>query len=956
MKSGPIVELSLKIAVLALAYALAGRAGLALPYIGSNITLFWPPTGIALAALFRWGNGCWPGVFLGAVWVNWWVGSSLATSLGIAIGNTLGPLLATAALRRLGFNERIEKHRDALLFLFVTAMSMMVPATGGTLTLRASGVISSDTIADAWRMWWLGDAMGALMVAPLFLTLKDRWWSRFRRQRWEFGLLYCSSLLASYWVFFRSHSETSRAVPLEFLTLPAVVWAALRFEAFGASLISVSSLSLAGIATALGHGPFYHPDIHQGLLLLWAFIATTGLIAFAIAPLQAERQRVDDALQETAARFRTVLETIREVVWVAQPGKIEPTYLSPAFARVWGQSIEACLQNPSRFLDSVHPEDREHFLAALAKQNAGESTSIEYRIVRPDGSIRWIWDQGFPICDAKDQLVVVNGIASDITERRQTELALEEQRRRLEGIINSSLDGIITIDSARHVVVFNPAAERMFQRTQADVLGTSIDRLISLCPPLEEALHWPAIDPASSVRGTLGNAQGRRRDGEEFPIEVSVSQVQVEDRDLFTLTCRDITERVRNEERRQRLEAQLRQAQKMDALGTLAGGIAHDFNNILGVILGQAELATGELAHHPTARQEIEEVMRAARRAKELVHHILTFSRQQTPERKVISLVPVIEETLSFLRATLPANIELNAAIEPKTPTVMADATSIHQVLVNLCTNAWHALEGKPGRIGIRLECTILNAERATKLRGIRPGRFARLSVSDSGKGIPAETVDRIFEPFFTTKEPGKGTGLGLSVVHGIMQAHEGAVTVTSEVGAGTLFQLYFPAVERVEEQSLPGGTTLVLGHGQRVLYVDDETSLVAVATRMLTRLGYSVISFTDPAEALRAIRNHPTGFDIVITDLNMPGLSGLELLRETHRLRPELPLILSSGYITEDLLQQTAALGIRHVLFKPTTLAELSEMLDRALSGSASSPTTPSILVTSVPPDPGSN
>ena len=296
----------------------------------------------------------------------------------------------------------------------------------------------------------------------------------------------------------------------------------------------------------------------------------------------------------------------------------------------------------------------------------------------------------------------------------------------------------------------------------------------------------------------------------------------------------------------------------------------------------------------------------------------------------MIALSPVVQETANFLRAIIPTVVELVTTIDTAAPPVLADPTQIHRVLVNLCTNAWHALDDEAGRIEIKLESITLSSTGADRLAGLRPGRFACLSVSDTGKGLAPAILGRIFDPFFTTKGPGKGTGLGLSVVHGIVHEHDGAITVASQPGMGATFQIYLPAAAAPEDP-LPALTSSTLrGDGQRILYLDDEEPLVSIATRMLERLGYQVAGFTRPVDALTAFRESPEKFDLVITDLNMPGSSGLHVAIEFLKLRPDVPIVLSSGRVTDDLRQSARIAGIRDVLHKPNTIAEFTETIHR--------------------------
>ncbi|WP_374564008.1 response regulator [Ideonella sp.] len=381
-------------------------------------------------------------------------------------------------------------------------------------------------------------------------------------------------------------------------------------------------------------------------------------------------------------------------------------------------------------------------------------------------------------------------------------------------------------------------------------------------------------------------------------------------------------------------EAQLRHAQKMESIGTLAGGIAHDFNNILGAILGNTALAREELGDHHPALVNIEEIHKAGLRARDLVRQILAFSRNQPQELRIQSLQPIIEETHKLLHATLPARVVLEVAVCDTPLYARADATQVQQVLMNLCTNAWHALPDGVGRIGVGLDAVRLDADGAAALGGLVPGRYAHLWVSDTGVGMDAATRARIFEPFFTTKPVGQGTGLGLSVVHGIVTAHAGGIAVDSRPGDGSTFHLYLPACTPVAPaDARPAHEGEVRrGQGEHVLYVDDDETMVLVASRLLQRAGYQVSTQSDARAAIEFVRAQPKAFDLIVTDFNMPGCTGLEVARAVAAIRPGLPVIISSGHLTDDLRSEASAIGVRSLLEKENTFVELCPLVAHVL------------------------
>ncbi len=511
--------------------------------------------------------------------------------------------------------------------------------------------------------------------------------------------------------------------------------------------------------------------------------------------------------------------------------------------------------------------------------------------------------------------------------RRNEELHLSENR--LAAIINSSLDAIICVDASRSITIFNPAAAALFQCPSAQALGSPLERFL---PDAVQTLAYNQL----STHAQLGEMEGRTSGGKALAVEVSVSFEHRLEGDIITVFARDLTARKKIETQRNVLEAQLRESQKMQAVGTMAGGIAHDFNNILGAILGNVELAKQDAGPSSPALTSLLEIEKAGRRARDLVRQILTFSRNETPKRSAIQLAEVVHETTRLLKVTLPPSIDLHLRIDQHVPAVMADATQVEQALLNLCTNAMHAIGSEKGTISVKLGSTYSQSLKEER-RGISRGHHVTLAVRDTGTGIDPETMERIFEPFFTTKPVGQGTGLGLAVVHGIMRTHQGSVGVQSTPGKGSVFTLYFPPVESPAaltaqiEMAFPN---TVQGEGKHVMYVDDDEALVFLVERVLTRKGFKVSSFTDPHLASVALRERPKDFDLLVTDYNMPGFCGVDLLREARVVRPDLPVALASGYVTAEIEQQALAEGAGALIHKPNDVEELCDIVQQLVHG----------------------
>jgi PAS domain S-box-containing protein len=528
-----------------------------------------------------------------------------------------------------------------------------------------------------------------------------------------------------------------------------------------------------------------------------------------------------------------------------------------------------------------------------------------------------------------DEQCVVTYV-QDVTEREGAKRALVASQELFAKAFQASPDAYIILDVKTGAFLeVNEGFERLFQRTRAEVLGRTSLEVDLWADPLERERGRSILFEKGSLRDFPIIA--RRKDQSLRQCLMSAEHLALTSGRSVIAVVRDVTEKLAAERARAELEAQLRQAQKMDALGTLAGGIAHDFNNILGAMLAYSELIKLDI-HEP---QQIEaylvELKRAGDRAKDLVQQILTFSRRQPQTRKPLRIEAAVRDALNLLRSTLPSTIRIELQIGDA-PLVLADPTQIHQVITNLGTNAAHAMKSGAGVLAVELASVLVDAAAARTRSELQPGRYARLTVKDSGEGMPAETLKHIFEPFFTTKSPGEGTGLGLAVVHGIVRDHEGAIFIESEPGLGTTVTLYLPEHEVALEESVAPPAELVRANGESVLFVDDEVVLCRSVAGLLERLGYRVTARSDPAEALELFRRTPRAFDLVLTDLTMPGMTGVELAREVLELAPAKPVLVMSGFNSTWTADGVKALGIVDLISKPLGAVRLSESVAAAL------------------------
>lgn len=514
----------------------------------------------------------------------------------------------------------------------------------------------------------------------------------------------------------------------------------------------------------------------------------------------------------------------------------------------------------------------------------------------------------------------------------QTSEQLRENEARLRTILESAADAIVTMDERGAIESFNRTAERTFGYGRAEVVGRSFAVLM---------IGWDDRSVVDEITRQVGGARevvGRRKDGTTLPLELVLRQAVVGDKRLYTGFLRDLSERRKAEEERSVLQEQLAQAQKLETIGTLAGGVAHDFNNLLTPIHGYVDLVLADLPTDSPMRADLMEIKRAATRAQDLVRQILLFSRHEEPQRRITSIAPPVADALKLLRATLPVTIDVQQHIDEASPAVLADASRIHQVVMNLGTNAYHAMREDGGVLDVRLEPVHVDEQLVRNHPRLQEGLYVRLTVRDTGHGMDRRTTERIFEPFFTTKNAGEGTGLGLSVVHGIVVSHQGEIAVTSTPGTGTTFVVYLPAAEQVAPDDAAVPSAPPRG-SERVLLVDDDPQVGDVGKRMLQRLGYRVTLVTESEVALAAFRATPEDFDIVISDQTMPHMTGAQLGKELRRIRSELPLILTTGYSEQGLREQLNGLECAFV-GKPFEIGELAGAVRRVLDGGQGQPT----------------
>ncbi len=664
--------------------------------------------------------------------------------------------------------------------------------------------------------------------------------------------------------------------------------------------------------------------------------------------------RAEGALRESEERYRRLVELSPDGIILHSGGRL--VFANPAAMRLLGaESEEEILQR--RTVDFVRRDFRRAFLARSERvlSHGFVEAETEHVMLTIGGEEVPVESSSTPILYEGNSAVLI--VFRDISERKKAESALTQQKSLFESIFRSVPDAVVVAGLDHRIRMCNPGVTRIFGYMPKEIIGKKAATLYESRGEFERLGNLQA-DADGQENPRLDEGAFRRKTGEIFPGDVVCSVIRDADGEPigFIDLIRDITERKHTESEQAALQEQIYQSQKLESLGTLAGGIAHDFNNLLAIINGYSDLVIDDLEPGSIAWNNTEEIRTAGRRAVDLVQQILSYSRNDRREFKPLRLDLVLNENLSMLRATLPTTIDIQADIAKSRARVMADPTQMHQLIMNLCVNAGHAIGKSPGTMRIRMRSRTLNAARGAAYKPLldewpnhlrridelakggggrmwigrlKPQRYVAVTVEDDGCGMTYATLQRVFDPFFTTRDVGDGTGLGLSSVEGIVRTHDGAILVETEAGKGTRFDVFLPIDEEAEKSEKVAKKSK---GNERILLVDDDDALLQSIRIGLERLGYEVTAMTDGSEALDAFQSSPGRWDIIMADQVMPGLTGVELAKQILDIRPEVPVVLCTGLLDSATRTSAMAAGVREFHVKPVLSSELADCARRIL------------------------
>jgi two-component system, cell cycle sensor histidine kinase and response regulator CckA len=897
-------------------YFVGGMLGRLGAFGRGEIALVWPPAGIALAAVLIFGYRFWPGVAAGALLFSLVDGKPFGFfTMATAIGNTMSAVTCVYLMDRLvGSRGPITKLAHATGFIIAVAMGACINAAFNVVGLVYSQVANTNDLLTTTLSWWVPNALGSLIMAPLISA-----WTYRTRIVWDqgrarealgcgVGLIFACSASFNSWIF---HGISS--YPVAFLPYPFLVWAALRFGLRGAMTCNLFVAASAIAELLHGRGPFYTGNETTSLMLVGSYIGVASCLSLLLAAGAQQRDDAEDELTSREKQYRAVVEDQSDLICRFDAGGTL-TFVNGAYCRYYDRTREQLLG--SNFFDELREEDREVPLLAFRGLTTNQPFMTFDNKTKIGGRTFWQQCTVHAFFDEKNQLKDFQAVIQDVTERKESE-------ERLKAILNTLVAGVVVVSPEGKIIQFNPAAERIFGRDLIHVIGQPLTILFSKSDfdIYQDYLEKRAKQP----RRKFVEISALLPDGNAIPIELAVTDELINDQLMHILLVRDIYDR-------KQLEIQ---SQKMEAIGQLTGGIAHDFNNLTQAILGYSAILNERLPKGDSNRETVQQIRKAVEQASSLTRQLLTFSRKQEPQRRVIAINDVVADMNSLLKRWIGANIRLRLSLSQNPIYVSADAGQLQQVLMNLAINARDAMFGT-GQLTINTEAVTIHRDNLNNFKNLTSGEYVVLRVADTGCGMTPEVKARIFEAFFTTKEVGKGTGLGLSIVHSIVQQSGGEIVVDSTPGIGTTFNVYLPRAADEHVELHAAASQQPAGWGtETILLVEDEELVREMFEAILEAKGYNVLTAGDGLQALKVSNTHQGRIDLIVTDMTLPELSGWELADRIAKARGLTPTLYISGYSNEEIMRKYEFSGPIDFLQKPfapeTLLTRIRNVLSRA-------------------------
>jgi PAS domain S-box-containing protein len=901
-------------------YFTAGKLGLKLAFVHVSATAFWPPTGIALAAYLTLGYRVWPGIFVGAFLVNLMTAGTIATSIGIAAGNTLEGLVGAYLVNRLANGARaFDRPQDTFKFAALAVVSTMVSATLGVTSLSVGGVARWSDYGAIWLTWWLGDACGALTVAPPLLLWTVQRGLRWRpAQYYEAVVLLLATVFLGLIMFCDLLGPGPRNYPPGFVCIPLVAWAAFRFEQREAATVALLLSAIAVWGTRHGSGPFVRESPNQSLLVLQAFMGLVAVMAVALAAAVSERKHAEQALRTNEERLRLFVEHSPAAI-----AMLDRHMRYMIASRRWLSVYRLGDRNIiGRSHYEVFPNLPDYWKEIHRRCLAGAVEKCEEdQFPRADGTVDWVHWEIRPWRDTQGEIGGLLLFSEVITERRQA-----DERFRL--VVESAPNAMVMVNQEGKIVLINSETEKLFGYSRNELIGQSVETLVPepfrhSHPEFRKGFY---AEPRARPMGAGRDLFGLRKDGSQFPVEIGLNPIQTEDGVWVLSAIVDITARKRAEEQRRRLETQIEQAQKLESLGILAGGIAHDFNNLLTGIMGNTSLALETLSGENPARRQLQNALSASERASQLTRQLLAYAGKGRFLVEPVNLSALVREIAGLIEMSISKNVQITLQLNDDLPRIEADSSQVQQVVMNLVINGAEAIgTDKPGTVRLTTATQLVDEDyvrAAFSADEIKPGTYVTLEVCDTGSGMDEQTQAKIFDPFFTTKFTGRG--LGLAAVLGIVRGHKGALRVYSTPGLGSTFKVLLPAAE-ITGAEVPSQPSLNLRGTGTILVVDDEEIVRRIAKSMLEQYGYTVLLAADGRSAIDLYRSIADQISLVLLDLTMPTMSGDETLKELMTIRADVRVLLSSGYDETEIVGRFNEKGIYGFIQKPYTAPRLA-------------------------------